>query len=349
VEYDREELALGRLRWADLRTPEWLDPDERPWVPGPRTTGTVTPFEKEIFRKDGSRVPVLMGVATFEAGVDQGAAFVLDLSERKRAEAALERSEQRYRYLLHHTPSPLWRINSGGVILLLEEVRRQGVTDLGSYIDAHPDFLRRVMGAVVVDEVNQATIDVFGARDASDMRAPRSHFWQASPDTFRRILEARYRGEASYQEETRMTTLDGRVIDGLYATSFPDPLNRLGISLSAFVDATDRIRAQEMLRQVQAEFAHAARVSMLGELTASIAHEINQPLAAIAANGEAGLRWLRRPEPDVAELRDLTESIVADARRAGDIIARIRAVVARKTPAYAPLPRCSRIAHSFSR
>jgi C4-dicarboxylate-specific signal transduction histidine kinase len=69
---------------------------------------------------------------------------------------------------------------------------------------------------------------------------------------------------------------------------------------------------------------------MLGELTASIAHEVNQPLAAIAASGEAGLRWLARTEPDLGKMRKLTASIIADAQRAGDIIARIRAMAARK-------------------
>ncbi len=76
---------------------------------------------------------------------------------------------------------------------------------------------------------------------------------------------------------------------------------------------------------------------MLGELTASIAHEVNQPLAAIAANGEAGLRWLSRPEPDVVEVRELTKRIVADARRAADVISRIRGMAVRRAPEHASL------------
>jgi len=76
---------------------------------------------------------------------------------------------------------------------------------------------------------------------------------------------------------------------------------------------------------------------MLGELTASIAHEVNQPLAAIATNASAGLRWLDRPEPDVAEVRALTQRIIADAQRAADIIARVRAMAGHRTPEPAPL------------
>src|SRR5438132_326308 len=96
------------------------------------------------------------------------------------------------------------------------------------------------------------------------------------------------------------------------------------MSLMGIIDITDRVRAQEMLQRVQADFAHAARISMLGELTASIAHEVNQPLAAIAINGEVGLRLLNRSEPDLAEVRELTKRLVDDARRAADLIARVR-------------------------
>jgi C4-dicarboxylate-specific signal transduction histidine kinase len=80
---------------------------------------------------------------------------------------------------------------------------------------------------------------------------------------------------------------------------------------------------------VQAEFAHAARVSTLGELTASIAHEVNQPLGAILTNGEAALLWLNRPEPNLGELRALAARTIADARRAADIIRRIRDMATR--------------------
>ncbi len=77
-------------------------------------------------------------------------------------------------------------------------------------------------------------------------------------------------------------------------------------------------------RRLQAEYAHASRLAILGQLAASIAHEVNQPLAAIAANGAAATRWLARPEPDLDEVRAIAANIVSDARRAADSIARIR-------------------------
>jgi PAS domain S-box-containing protein len=96
VGYDHEDLAAGNVRWTDLTPPDWHDRDTR-LIHEHKVTGTLQPFEKEYFRKDGSRVPVLIGVATFEEGGDQGVAFVLDLRERKCAEEALRESERSLR------------------------------------------------------------------------------------------------------------------------------------------------------------------------------------------------------------------------------------------------------------
>ena len=94
------------------------------------------------------------------------------------------------------------------------------------------------------------------------------------------------------------------------------------------VDMHDWKQAQEDLRNTQSELAHLTRVMTMGELAASIAHEINQPLAAIVTSGETSLRWLARPVPDFDKVQELTKHMVADARRASEIIDRIRAVVA---------------------
>jgi PAS domain S-box-containing protein len=93
VEYDRDDLVAGRLRWTDLTPPEWLERDQRVHVPQLKMVGAVQPFEKEYFRRDGSRVPVLVGGAHFEDNVGEGVAFVLDLTVRRRAEDARTRAE----------------------------------------------------------------------------------------------------------------------------------------------------------------------------------------------------------------------------------------------------------------
>jgi PAS domain S-box-containing protein len=182
VGYDREDLVARRLRWTDLTPPEWLDRDERRWVPELKMSGSLQPFEKEYFRKDGSRVPVLIGLATFEETGNQGVAFVLDLTERKRAEEERER-----------------------------------------------------------------------------------------------------------------------------------------------------------LRQAQADLAYMSRVATMGELAASLAHEIKQPMAAAVTNAAACDRWLERDEPDLAEARAAATRMVADTRRAGEIIDRMRSLYGRGAPRREPV------------
>src|SRR5262249_9523977 len=93
VQYAREDIASARVRWTDLTPPEWRACDERA-IAELKTSGIFRPFEKEYFRKDGSRVPVLLGGALFEGSGNEGVAFVLDLTERKRAEEERERLRQ---------------------------------------------------------------------------------------------------------------------------------------------------------------------------------------------------------------------------------------------------------------
>jgi two-component system, LuxR family, sensor kinase FixL len=96
--------------------------------------------------------------------------------------------------------------------------------------------------------------------------------------------------------------------------------------LETNTDITAHIKAQEALQESQAQLAHATRVTTLGELTASIAHEVNQPLAAIAANASASLRWLDRDPPRVDEVRHSVDSIIADSTRANEVIQRLRSL-----------------------
>jgi PAS domain S-box-containing protein len=90
--YSREDLFSGRVRWQDLTPAEWRERDERA-LAEVKATGTVQPFQKEFFRRDGSRVPVMIGGAILEGSGNEGVAFVLDLSEQKRAEDALQKAQ----------------------------------------------------------------------------------------------------------------------------------------------------------------------------------------------------------------------------------------------------------------
>ena len=102
-------------------------------------------------------------------------------------------------------------------------------------------------------------------------------------------------------------------------------------------DLTDHARASEALQQAQAELAHVTRVTTLGELTASIAHEVNQPLAAIVADANASLNWLATSTPDLDSVREALDAIVKDGHRAADVIQRIRQLMSKTEPQRAPL------------
>ena len=179
VQYNREDLASGRVRWTDLTPVEWRSRDEQ-LVADLKASGVIQPYEKEYFRQDGSRVPILLGGAFFEGSRDEGVAFVLDLTEQKRTQERLQEAQQT-----------------------------------------------------------------------------------------------------------------------LYAT--------------------------------QIELARVSRLTAMGELAASVAHEVNQPLTAVTNNANACLRLLAKLNLDPGVHRQALEEIVADSARASAVIERIRAFI-KKTP-----------------
>jgi C4-dicarboxylate-specific signal transduction histidine kinase len=139
-------------------------------------------------------------------------------------------------------------------------------------------------------------------------------------------------GGGDFEYEHRLRMPDGSVKHvHLIAHATRDKDGRLEY-IGAAQDVTRRRLSEAALAKARSELAHVARITSLGVLTASIAHEVNQPLAAIVTNGETGLRWLNRPEPNVGKARELTERVVADARRASEIIDRIRAMAAGRAP-----------------
>lgn len=116
-----------------------------------------------------------------------------------------------------------------------------------------------------------------------------------------------------------------------YSPLRPDS-DRVDAALVIARDLTDHILASEALRQAQADLAHISRVTTMGELTASLAHEINQPIAAAITNANACVRWLARDDPDVEEAREAAARMVKDGRRAADIVSRIRLLFKKGAP-----------------
>ncbi len=151
------------------------------------------------------------------------------------------------------------------------------------------------------------------------------------------FIERASRGGGDWDVEHRLLMPDGAVKslhvvvhavrDGAGVLSF----------VGAVMDVTAAKRAEEAVQAAQAELAHVARMTTLGELTAWIAHEVNQPLAGIVTNGTACLQWLGQKNPALDEARSSVEDMISDAQRAGDVILEIRALSRKSAPKRAPL------------
>ncbi|MHA7775787.1 PAS domain S-box protein [Roseibium sp. M-1] len=290
--------------------------------------------ETRLSTLDGQLIDALFTVCWPEGHHGRGSVLVgvIDLTDRVRAEEELRQSELRFRDLFQAMSTALFQLDTTGLLAFYDCLHADGVTDMGDYLDGHPQDLRRAMEGCVIVEVNAAALKVFGAETPEDLIGQTvSRFWPpAGEEAFRAVLQHSYLSASAYETRARNCRLDGSEFDSLFMVNASPVLREKKMTLVGLVDISDEVEARTALQKLQADYAHASRLSVLGELAASIAHEVNQPLAAIGANGSAAGRWLKRPEPDLGELMAINEAIVADARRAADIVARIRSMAAKR-------------------
>ena len=189
------------------------------------------------------------------------------------------------------------------------------------------DFQGRII------EANQAFLDMVGYT-REDIVSGQLRWTELTPaewrnDDDRAVAELKATGTVQPREKEYLRKDGSRVPVLLGATTFGDDR---GEGLAFVLDLTDRKHVEGALRDAQNNLAHVVRITTLGELAASIAHEVNQPLAAVVTNAAACLRWLNRETPDLNEVRDAVELIISDGNRAGEVIQRVRALVNKTAP-----------------
>jgi PAS domain S-box-containing protein len=223
----------------------------------------------------------------------------IDIEDRKRAEEALRQSEEQWRDVFENNPTMYFMVDAAGKVLAVNPF---GAEQLGYKVD---------------ELVGQPVLGVFCESDR-----------EAAQRNVALCLEQIGRAKSW---EARNVRKDGTVIR-VRETAKAVPRVNGPIVLIACEDITEHKRAEEALRQAQADLEQVNRVTTMGELTASLAHEVNQPIAAAVTNANTCLRWLAADTPNLKEARAAAMRIVKDGKRAGEIISRIRLLFKKSTP-----------------
>jgi PAS domain S-box-containing protein len=426
VQYDGEDLASGRVRWKDLTPPEWSDRDERA-IAQLKATGIFQPFEKEYFRRDGGRVPILLGGALFEGSGNEGVAFVLDLTEQKRQESARLYSEERYRVVVETASDAVVSIDDKGSIvfanpacatsfgydpaelvgkpltlLMPEYMRELHQTGFKRYLatgqrhmnwqgteltalrkngeefpvevsfgqltkDGHKTFtgfLRDISKRKQAEQALQRS-EAFLA-EAQHLSHTGSFSWRVATDEitwseqlyriyeiqnsvpvtlelirsrvhpddltlYERMVEEARIGASDFEWHYRLLMPDHSIkYMHALARATRDQDGHLEY-IAAVQDVTARKLAEEARDKARSELAHVARVMSLGTLTASIAHELNQPLSGIVTNASTCMRMLATDPPNLEGARESMRRTIRDGNRASEMITRLRALFSKRS------------------
>ena len=224
-----------------------------------------------------------------------------EIAERIRAEEALRASEERWRAIFENSAVGIALVDSNGRPMA-----------------ANP-ALQKMLGYAADELLTLSLTDLTHEDDLLPTQA-----------SIAELLEGT---RQQYDMQKRLRRKDGSVIWVNASGSVVPGSDRMQRFIVEIVeDITDRKLAEDSLRKAQAELAHVTRLTTMGELAASIAHEVNQPLAAVITNGNASLRWLAAQTPNLDEAREAVRRIIRDGHRAGDVIQQVRALLKKTGP-----------------
>jgi two-component system sensor kinase FixL len=237
--------------------------------------------------------------------------------------AERQRADQRYGMIFNAAGFPIWESDWSAAYAMLHTGEASNL-----------DLVHRAAGLTYIRDANQEVARLFGYADRSELIGGNiiAHHTASAQTAQVRIFDRLLRGEMPVEEEVQFLTTSGEIKDVVLRVTLPPDHGGWKHVLVTALDVTQRNRAQVRLAESQAELTHIARVTTLGQLAASIAHEVNQPLSAIITYAESGRRWLAQETPDAAEVADCLDHVASNGRRAADVVARVRDLARKADP-----------------
>lgn len=273
-------------------------------------------------RHTGFEPHLLRGIVSLSA-----IAIATVLAQRSQAATSVLRdSERRWRGIFQSVGVAIWEEDFTRVQSLFGELARQGA--VRRRLEDDHRLVDRCIALMRTVDANDAAVRLVGAADAAEAIAGRPRiFLPETVRTWRDLLIALAEGRPSFAGETVLQTIGGERRSVLLTATFPAG----GVRSTGLISAVD-ITERQALAEARAELAHVSRVVTLGELTASIAHEVKQPLAAIVTDAQACRRWLDRPVPALDEARACAGRIAGQANRADHVVQRLRDLTRKAEP-----------------
>ena len=281
-------------------------------------------------RKDGTTFPVEVNLRRVRLDREYGVAVSRDITERKRAEQDLRRSEESYRNFVAQSSEGIFRQDLDAPIpvdLPENELVHHILHD--SYLAECNDAMAKMYGLSSQEFLGKRLTDTLDPNDPRNVELARDYVRSG----FRVLERESHEFDVLGNPKIFLNSMIGIVENGNLVRTW-------GIQR----DVTERVkledarkRAVQALQESQAALARVARIATMGELTASIAHEINQPLAAVATNASASLHWLNQQPPDLNEARQAMASAMKEANRASGVIERLRTLLKKAPSELRPL------------
>jgi PAS domain S-box-containing protein len=291
--------------------------------------------EMRRFRRDGT--PLILSSCWLLRYDPSGKALGViessaDLTKARQAYLDRITSEQRYSAIFHASGFAAWEMDWTQGHRFLLATLPPGAR-LESWLPSHPEVVHDAASRMVIRSANQAAASLFGLQGVGDLIG-KNLIDRHALSTRRALVEILvklFQGAQMVEAEVPYRNTSGRAIDVILRVSIlpgTEPWQLLVVAM----DVTERNNARARLEQLSAELAHAGRVSLLGQLAASIAHEVSQPLAAVVNYGKSSLKWLQHQPPDIHEVEVCLERVIGSAGRATDVINRVRALASKARP-----------------